>query len=310
LALLFLWIVLLVIFNAFPAIDLAASRWAFTTSACGPSDPMRAVCGEFAYDKLPIFTWFRTFSLYLPYIAVIALLHLLFQAWRRNGARWRGPTVDLSIAALGSLALGCGLLVNLFLKVYSGRPRPRDTDLFGGALDFVQAGSFAGKCLKNCSFISGEASSGGWLLCLVVLLPPRLRIPIGLPLAAVSLLMPTLRVLTGAHYLSDAVLGWLSSLVIFAGLIALLDLLGSKAAEEISITLTDGAERVADSSRRKIHRRSGFLSTTEHLFARTPDDDTNNPLRIIDLRDGADRQSAGRLDEKLPEGTPGNDQMA
>jgi membrane-associated phospholipid phosphatase len=34
-----------------------------------------------------------------------------------------------------------------------------------------------------------------------------------------------MRVLTGAHYLSDAVLGWLSSLVIFAGVLAITETL-------------------------------------------------------------------------------------
>ncbi|MBB3453782.1 membrane-associated phospholipid phosphatase [Rhizobium sp. BK313] len=33
--------------------------------------------------------------------------------------------------------------------------------------------------------------------------------------------MPALRVAFGGHYLSDAVLGWLSSLVIFSSLLAL-----------------------------------------------------------------------------------------
>ena len=275
LALLLSWCALLIVFNVFPGIDLVVSRRAFTAQACAPSDPINLVCGEFAYDSVSIFIWFRTLSLYLPYLAVFVLLFLLFQAWKRHGAQWRGPATDLYLAALASLTLGPGLVVNLFLKTYSGRPRPRDTDLFGGSLDFVQAGSFAGKCLRNCSFVSGESSSGGWLLCLVLLLPPRLRVPLGLPLAAVSLLMPALRVLTGAHYLSDAVLGWLSSLVIFAGLIALLDVLGSKAPEELSITLANEAQRAqhwARSARRMLavlldRGRGRFVEGAERLVA-------------------------------------------
>jgi membrane-associated phospholipid phosphatase len=34
-----------------------------------------------------------------------------------------------------------------------------------------------------------------------------------------------MRVLTGAHYLSDAVLGWLSSVVIFAGVLVIFETL-------------------------------------------------------------------------------------
>ncbi len=41
-------------------------------------------------------------------------------------------------------------------------------------------------------------------------------------------MMPTMRVLTGAHYLSDAVLGWLSSLVIFAAVLTVFEIFGSR----------------------------------------------------------------------------------
>lgn len=227
-ALLVLWWLLLIVFNAFPGIDLSIAHAFFTSLPCGASEPAARVCGEFAYAKVPFFIGLRTILFYLPYAAVIVLLLIPLMSWRRLGAKWRTPIVDLSMAALVSLAIGCGIIVNLFLKEYSGRPRPRDTDLFGGALDFVQAGSFAGKCVRNCSFISGEASSAGWLFCLALLLPPRLRLPLGIPLAAISILMPISRVITGAHYFSDAVLGWLSSLVVFAGAITLFEVLGSR----------------------------------------------------------------------------------
>jgi membrane-associated phospholipid phosphatase len=176
-------------------------------------------------DKNPFFMAIRTVFLALPYIAIAILLGLMVMSRRRLGKDWKTPEVKMSFAALVSLAIGCGVLVNLILKSFSGRPRPRNTLLFGGNLDFVQAGSFAGKCLKNCSFISGEASSAGWLFCLILLLPARWRLPVGLPLATISILIPTLRVLTGAHYLSDAVLGWLSSLVIFAGVLVIAETL-------------------------------------------------------------------------------------
>nr|WP_245472168.1 hypothetical protein [Rhizobium jaguaris] len=80
--------------------------------------------------------------------------------------------------------------------------------------------------------MSGEASSAGWLLCLILLLPPRWRLPLGVPLAAVSIMMPTMRVLTGAHYLSDAVLGWLSSLVIFAAVLTAFEVFNSRSLQQ------------------------------------------------------------------------------
>jgi lipid A 4'-phosphatase len=229
LALFAFWCLLLLLFNRFPQVDLSVARSVFTNAPCASTDPVGGVCGMFAYDKNRLLVLLRAITLALPYIAVVVLLAVPFLSWRKlGGSHWRTPKIDQCIAALLSLALGCGLIVNLTLKEFSGRPRPRDTNLFGGALDFIQAGSFAGKCLKNCSFISGEASSAGWLLCLILLLPPRWRLPLGVPLAVVSIMMPTMRVLTGAHYLSDAVLGWLSSLVIFAAILTAFEIFGSR----------------------------------------------------------------------------------
>lgn len=230
LALFTLWWLLLFFFNRFPGIDLSVAQRAFTAVPCASSTPVGEICGTFALAKNPLFKIIRGVTLALPYIAIAVLLTTLVSSWRKYGARWRTPKTDRSIAALLSLAIGCGLIVNTLLKSHSGRPRPRSTDIFGGGLDFVQAGSFAGKCLGNCSFVSGEASSGGWLLCLVFLLPARLRLPLGIPLALVSITMPFMRVLTGAHYLSDAILGWLLSLVIFAAAMAVIDFMRPRSA--------------------------------------------------------------------------------
>lgn len=218
-----LWWALLFFFYRFPGIDLVVAKSVFTATPCVSETLSREVCGTFALAKNPHFEIVRGITLALPYIAVTILFATLIASWRKHGLRWRTLKTDRSIAALISLTIGCGLIVNTLLKSYSGRPRPRSTDLFGGSLDFVQAGSFAGRCLGNCSFVSGEASSGGWLLCLILLLPPRLRLPLGIPLAIISVTMPVLRVMTGAHYLSDAILGWLLSLVVFAAALAAID---------------------------------------------------------------------------------------
>ena len=228
LALFALWWLLLFFFNQFPGIDLSVAQSAFTAAPCASSMPVGEICGTFALAKNPLLKIFRDVTLVLPYVAIALLLATLVKSWRKYGARWRTVKTDQYIAALLSLAIGCGLIVNTLLKSYSGRPRPRGTDLFGGGFDFIQAGSFAGKCLGNCSFVSGEASSGGWLLCLALLLPPRLRFPIGIPLAVVAIMMPIMRVFTGAHYLSDAVLGWLLSLVVFAAAMAVIDFMRSR----------------------------------------------------------------------------------
>ncbi len=78
----------------------------------------------FAYDKDRLFVFLRSITLALPYIAVAVLLAVPFLSWRKLGSHWRTPKIDQCIVALLSLALGCGLIVNLALKGYSGPAAP------------------------------------------------------------------------------------------------------------------------------------------------------------------------------------------
>lgn len=220
-ALLCLWLALLGLFSLFPQIDLAVANMFFLPRQCLALVKPDQICGIFPYNSDRHMQLLREVFFQLPYITAVVLCWMLFQCWQHHGATFNKLRVRNLKIALGSLLLGPILIVNLWLKTFSGRPRPRQTDLFGGTLDFVHAGSFAGKCVSNCSFISGEAAAAGWLFCLIFIIPQPLRTAVALPIAAVSILIPALRVAFGGHYLSDAVLGWLSSLVIFAALLAL-----------------------------------------------------------------------------------------
>ena len=124
------------------------------------------------------------------------------------------------VGLVTALALGPGVVVNLFLKEVSGRPRPRDTVLFGGDLPFVPAGTFSDHCLSNCSFVSGEAAASFWLVGLACLLPPAVRPGGTLVLCAVAAVGASMRVMFGAHYLSDALLGGIISLL-FISIVAI-----------------------------------------------------------------------------------------
>ncbi|WP_037153620.1 phosphatase PAP2 family protein [Rhizobium freirei] len=216
-----LWWALLGLFALFPQIDLAVANMFFLPQQCPAPAKPNQICGIFPYGADPSMKLLREIFFQIPYVVAAVLVWMLFRCWQHHGATFNALRARNLKIALGSLLIGPVLIVNLWLKAFSGRPRPRQTDLFGGALDFVQAGSFAGKCVSNCSFISGEAASAGWLFCLIFIIPQPLRLTVALPIAAVSLLIPALRVAFGAHYLSDAVLGWLSSVVVFAALLAL-----------------------------------------------------------------------------------------
>ena len=220
-ALFCLWWMLLGLFSLFPQIDLAVANAFFLPKQCLALARPDQICGIFPYGDDQHLRLLREVFFQLPYISAVILCWMLLQCWQHHGATFNKLRARNLKIALGSLLLGPVVIVNLWLKAFSGRPRPRQTDLFGGTLDFVHAGSFAGKCVSNCSFISGEAAAAGWLFCLIFIIPQPLRRAVALPIATVSVVIPALRVAFGGHYLSDAVLGWLSSLVIFAALLAL-----------------------------------------------------------------------------------------
>jgi membrane-associated phospholipid phosphatase len=214
-----LWWLLLAIFATFPQIDLSVAGLFFKPEQCPVA--VKKICGDFPYGEDPHLRILREVFFQLPYVVAIALCWMLFDCLQHHGATFNVVRARNLKIALGSLIVGPVIIVNLWLKAFSGRPRPRQTDLFGGMLDFVHAGSFAGKCVSNCSFISGEAASAGWMFCLIFLIPQPARSALALPIGVVSILIPALRVAFGGHYLSDAVLGWLSSPVIFLALFAL-----------------------------------------------------------------------------------------
>ena len=81
----------------------------------------------------------------------------------------------ISLFLILVFALGPGLLVNGLLKMLWARPRPRMLSEFGGTHDFVAWWDPTGNCIKNCSFVSGEASAAFVGLALAALVPSPLR---------------------------------------------------------------------------------------------------------------------------------------
>ena len=133
-----------------------------------------------------------------------------------GGARLDAPGVAPAVAALATYTICLGVLINLVLKEHWGRPRPFQTDLFGGQWPFVPVGEVSSYCQTNCSFASGEAAGGFWLACLATLLPRRWRMAGTLLALAIAILTSTLRIAFGMHFLSDVVVSWLLTGFFFA----------------------------------------------------------------------------------------------
>jgi lipid A 4'-phosphatase len=216
LGLLALWVTLAIVLNGEPGIDLAVSRLFFLEFPCAEGSP-RQVCGAFTLSASGFWTVLRELFHYVP-AAAAAVVAALLARDLNAGQRLSEPRPLYSLTALAAFLAGPGLLVNLLLKEHWGRPRPASTDLFGGDLPFVPAGQWSDACASNCSFVSGEASAAFWLICLIPLLPARWVRPGGPLIVAIAIFTAGLRVAFGGHYLSDVVLGGLSTLIVFAAL--------------------------------------------------------------------------------------------
>jgi lipid A 4'-phosphatase len=108
------------------------------------------------------------------------------------------------IYLLLALALGPGLVVNVFFKENWGRARPRAIVEFGGTKQFTRAFVLSDQCDNNCSFVSGEASLGFYGLAFIFVARRRRKTIAFASLLAGSLI-GFLRMSLGAHFLSDVI---------------------------------------------------------------------------------------------------------
>lgn len=170
------------------------------------------------------------------------------RGWLGNDWPWVGALYDwgvwppISLALLGGVAGLVGLfwkrlraarrpgwylfffailfpavVINFALKDYTGRPRPRDIDHFGGAAAYLRVGEL-GEPGEHKSFPSGHAGIAFFLMVPFFLLRHRYRwawmiLVLGLGYGA---LMGFVRMVVGGHYPTDVL--WSGGLIYFGGL--------------------------------------------------------------------------------------------
>jgi len=214
------WIVLFFLFHSFPGTDIA-----FSSIFCTGDGRAGGLCSDFPARAHWLTGIFRPLFYWAPIAALVIMAGDIALHYRRHG--WTGSDrIRGEMLAIAAYLIGPILIVNGWLKAYSGRPRPIDVSIFGGDMHFVAVGDFGGACASNCSFVSGEAAAAGWLLCLLpLLLRGRFRYLIAALMIDVSIAAPFLRVAMGAHFLSDAMLGWLIGAASLPLLIALISVL-------------------------------------------------------------------------------------
>lgn len=171
----------------------------------------------FYLDRAPFFVFVREAAPTiiigtLVFCALLWIAGLVFQQ------AFLGITTPRMIYLIATLAIGPGLLVETILKSHWGRARPNDTVFFGGHAAFTPPGWMAQECAHNCSFTSGHAAIGFWLTAYAFLLPKEWRLTGVMAALACGAVIGLVRVIQGAHFLSDVVFAGAFVLTVNAGL--------------------------------------------------------------------------------------------
>ncbi len=102
------------------------------------------------------------------------------------------------------LALGPGLVVNIIFKDHWGRARPAQIREYGGQKEFTPAFVLSDQCPNNCSFVSGHASFGFYLVSIAFLMTRHRKKMFAFALCYGSII-GLVRMYQGRHFLSDVV---------------------------------------------------------------------------------------------------------
>jgi lipid A 4'-phosphatase len=185
------------LFRFYPELDLTVSRFLYL--------PDRHFIG----NSSPAFSAARTFFNILFY-GVCTLTVIGCVMTHSTGRPWLKISSDKWIYLAVCILTGPLIITNLGFKDHWGRARPHSVVEFGGDKSFSPPLIETQQCDKNCSFVSGEASSI-YIICFAAafLFPSFAGIWVvtGVILGSAA---GFVRMAQGAHFLSD---------VIFAGVL-------------------------------------------------------------------------------------------
>jgi hypothetical protein len=185
--LLLLTIVIGVIFALFPQLDIALSKPFYTTS--------------WRFEISPFANLLRKIGIYLPIgLVVISVLSLIvgYSKLKLSAFSIKNAWFIIITGILSPI-----LIVNVVLKNHWHRARPYSVKEFGGDFTFTPFYEIGKECVKNCSFVSGEAAGVFWLLCLSFIAQPPFRKPLTIAILIFACFMSFLRLAFGKHFTSD-----------------------------------------------------------------------------------------------------------
>ena len=166
--------------------------------------------------NVPGLAGLRTATRFAPILLMVACLigfgaKIVRRDDDRRSCAWSAAMLVLTFV------FGPGLLVNGLLKPHSHRPRPVQTaDVTGIGAPYRPFYKFDGACVRNCSFSSGETAAAFWTVAPALLAPPPLTAPAVAGALAFGLFGGALRMLAGAHFLSDVAFSALLMLALTA----------------------------------------------------------------------------------------------
>jgi membrane-associated PAP2 superfamily phosphatase len=205
-----LFLILLTPFSA--DIDMFVAKMTFNRSWSGTETLERG------FFTTPFFDFIYLYGV-LPaqILCAIALIAMFLSIWMPNLKRYRAACAVLSI----TLGLGSLFITHTILKECWGRPRPRQTQEFGGHQPFraYYQPLFNKAPEPSKSFPSGHSTCGFYFFCLYFLgrrfqMPRLAKLGIVLSLFLGGMLSAA-RIVQGGHFISDVYVAglimWLTS---------------------------------------------------------------------------------------------------
>ena len=185
-----LFLASVLLFSFFPNLDLEVTALFYSAQE------------GFYLNKHPVVEGvYRAFAkIHFVYLLLLVVLLALPLKWMPSGLKLCKKRMRFLLVLL---FLGPGLLVNVALKDNStGRARPNDVSQFGGDRQYSTPFVVANQCHHNCSFVSGHASAGFFLIALAWVFRSTHWLVIG---TLVGAIVGFGRVVQGGHFLSDVV---------------------------------------------------------------------------------------------------------
>ncbi len=140
-------------------------------------------------------------------VGILVLIAFIVSYFKK---KFLGFTKKDYLFVITSILLGPLLIVNMLLKNFVGRPRPRHLEIFGGDAPFYKAFDFtANYCDSNCSFVCGHCSAGFIFIVFAYLFTGTKRkviFSLGFLYGVAASLG---RIMQGGHFLSDAVFSFI-----------------------------------------------------------------------------------------------------